>query len=200
VFTSTIGTVAEWRLIENMTMAESILSDGAGAAEVAQDTGEKESRRKQKPGGKAGFLLDELNDRILSFQNRRKENRSKSFYIKITGTVCSALTTILVGLQGFDKPYATWLSNLALAMSASVTVLTAWESFFDHRGLWVKYTKARSQLLAIKARLEFQLAGNNEPLSQDQLESHFRDYQAVLDEVNASWLQLRNQEQNFRRT
>jgi hypothetical protein len=43
---------------------------------------------------------------------------------------------------------------LALVLSALVTLFGEWDAFFNHRALWIRYTKTRYQLIGIKSELE----------------------------------------------
>jgi hypothetical protein len=167
----------------------------------AQKESKRDERKKPRPIGKAGLLLEMLDDRIDSYQRRREKNRAHAFRLRIAGTVFSAMTTLLLGLQVSEQVLGPTLKNVALCLSVFVTVITAWESFFDYKGLWVKYSKSRAQLLAVRAELDYLLAGAKPSLSDgkvelpdDKVDPLFRQYQSILEETNASWLQLRTAE------
>ncbi len=81
-----------------------------------------------------------------------------------------------------------------MLLSAFVTVFATWEAFFDHKGLWVKYTRARAQLQSVKAELEYMLAGGDLLLPDDKIDPLFRQYQQILEETNSSWLQMRSED------
>jgi hypothetical protein len=69
----------------------------------------------------------------------------------------AGVVTVLIGLQGetFDQ---TLLRNLALALGALITVVNAFDAFFDHRSLWIKKTVTLSRLYALKRDLSFEVA------------------------------------------
>ncbi len=85
-----------------------------------------------------------------------------------------------------------YLKNTALCFSALVTVFGAWEAFFDHRGLWVKYTRTHAQLLSIKASLDYLMLGGTD-IKQEEVDALFRKFEDVIAESNDSWLQLRSE-------
>jgi hypothetical protein len=152
-----------------------------------------QSRWKQNLKGKAGYLDIELQERCDAFQKKRQHNRSASFGIKLLATILAASTTVLVGLQNPDSGPADgatyWFRLAALVSSAVVTVLGACKAFFDYRGLWIRYTEARSRLLALRARLLY-MASGDKPLGDRTLDELFNTYEAVLDDLNEGWLAM----------
>jgi len=76
----------------------------------------------EPPKSKAEFLRAELKKDIKKFCEDRQSNKRKAFHLKIWGTVFSATTTILLGLQGFDH----WTTYLKLeAVLAELDYLLA---------------------------------------------------------------------------
>jgi hypothetical protein len=148
----------------------------------------------RKLHGQAAFLDKALSDRIDSFQVRRKQNRRLSFRLKIWATILSAVTTVLLGLQGVNLQ--AWVEpairDLALVVSSIVTVLGACEAFYDYRGLWVRYTETRARLLSLRARLQF-LSNGDGALSAKVLEDLFEAYERILGDSNDAWLRMRRQ-------
>jgi hypothetical protein len=142
---------------------------------------------------KADCLAKMLDEQISSFRTRRLRNKRMAFTLQMAGTLLSALTTVLLGVQFKEHPIDHfYMRNFALGFSAAVTVFSAWESFFDHKGLWVRFAKTHSQLLAIKAELDYLLSGGG-PVDDKNLDLLFTQYQTVLAESNNSWVQLRSQ-------
>jgi len=140
---------------------------------------------------KARFLDEALTKQIASFDTRRSQNKKKAFLSKILSISFSTLTTILLGWQGLTNPTLTVVKNIALLLSAVVTILSAWESFFNHRELWVRYTSTLTRLKTIQSDLHYLLAGAN--VNDDKLDELYNRFQAVIDETNASWVALRKE-------
>jgi hypothetical protein len=81
----------------------------------------------------------------------------------------------------------------ALAISASIAVVSAYEAFFDHRWLWIKYTNTLSQLYAISDDLDFIVAGASLPTDEELEKLHIRR-QSILKETGAAWYDKRAQD------
>src|ERR1700694_739198 len=109
--------------------------------------------------GKVKYLTETINAQIESFGKLRIINKGKAFWFKMLITSSSAATTILLGLQGLDHwtlfHAPTLVKNLALLLSALVTLFSTWDTFFNHKALWVRYTLTLSQLKGIRAELEY---------------------------------------------
>src|SRR5689334_6541408 len=83
--------------------------------------------------------------------------------------------------------------NVALVLSAVVTMLSAWDAFFNHRALWVRYTTIAAELKAIRSHLNYAtVGGTGDDSILDQL---FAQYQAVLKATNEWWLHQREAEE-----
>jgi hypothetical protein len=97
----------------------------------------------------------------------------------------------VLGLQGFDD-WTNYLKNAFLTFSAFVTVLTAWDAFFNHRALWVHYKSTQMQLEGILAELDYLQAGSNGSPKPEDVDHLFRKYEQVLERTAQSWLELRD--------
>ena len=143
------------------------------------------------------FLRTALKGQINSFRTRRSTNRRMAFFGKMAVSTLGAATTIIIGLQsnrlfelyGFAHA-SDWLSALALLTSASVTLFSVWEGFFDHRWLWIRYTATLGQLYAIAAEVEYLTAGGSD-VAADRLDSLFARMQTVLQDTNTAWSEKR---------
>jgi len=128
---------------------------------------------------------------IGSFRNKRDSNRKLAFRIKITIVSIGALTTIVLGLKSYvDFPKSNEiLSSLALVLSALIPIFAAWESFFDHRWLWVRYTGTLNSLYAVNDELEYGRAAGT--INKEQLDALFKRLQRALAEVDSEWTDKR---------
>jgi hypothetical protein len=143
--------------------------------------------------GKVKYLTETINEQIESFGKLRIINKGKAFWFKMLITSSSAATTILLGLQGLEH----WtllpplVKNLALLLSALVTLFSTWDTFFNHKALWVRYTLTLSQLKGIRAELEYLSSNGSQDLKEEDVDLLFRKYQSVIQETNSAWLSLR---------
>lgn len=146
--------------------------------------------------GKAKYLMDSLNQHLESFGKKRKENKDKAFWFKMFVTSFSAGTTILLGLQGLESitffNASIWVKNVALVFSAFVTLFSVWDTFFNHRALWVRYTKTITQLRGVKAELEY-LSSNEGKVKEEDVDRLYQKFQTILEATNAFWQSLRDE-------
>jgi hypothetical protein len=139
-------------------------------------------------------LREDLAAQIKSFGEKRITNKRRALWLKMLATTFSVLTTILLGLKGFE--YLTESSllfkNLPLVLSALVTLVSSFDGFFNHRALWVRYTLTVSNLRAIQDDLDYATADANAPPTQVRVDGLLKKYQNVLSETNTSWQTLRD--------
>jgi hypothetical protein len=141
---------------------------------------------------KGEFLSKALSEQINSFDLKRKGNRRKALYFKLTVTGLGGITTILLGLQ--VSGYEPVLRNLALVCSAGVTLLNTWDTFFNHRGLWTRYTATYTELRAIKSDLEYLRQGGDTSFAESKVDQLYDRFQGALNETNAWWQHERQEE------
>ncbi len=122
----------------------------------AEIPSENESIEAQK---KLDILLNQINDSIKEYRIKRQQNRRPALLFRILTTGLASVVTILIGMK-VSTAYSEWLNNIALIISALMTVVSAWNSFFDYTELWVYYTKAEEDLKILKDEIEFALVGN----------------------------------------
>ena len=95
-----------------------------------------------------------------------------------------AATTVIIGLQN-NKLFAIYprrvdfLSAAALLTSATVTLFSVWEGFFDYRWLWIRYTATLGQLYSISDELDYLTADKNVIVADDKIDNLFKRLQSV---------------------
>jgi hypothetical protein len=136
-------------------------------------------------------LESQLNERIADTTSRRNRDKFKATLLKMSNLLLAGVVTVLIGLQGenFDQ---TLLRNLALALGALITVVNAFDAFFDHRSLWIKKTVTLSRLYALKRDLSFEVAkaAPDEPQPQTMQGYHERLGNILEDDLR-EWIKLR---------
>jgi hypothetical protein len=145
---------------------------------------------------KVEFLRKCLDEQIIGFGKRRQANRNKAFRLRIAVVCCGAVTTILLGLHSVAESWQSFVKDCALIFSALVTVVGAFDAFYNHRALWIRYTVTYTQLKTLDSRLEYLTAGGLEELDDTEIDRLFTEFQQVLNETNANWLQLRKETQS----
>jgi hypothetical protein len=137
------------------------------------------------------FLRTQLKTNIDGFRLRRAASKSKAFFIRMAVVVFGALTTLLLGLKSNPllSMHEPLLSGAALFLSAAIPIFSAWDAFYDHRWLWVRYTAAQQALYGILDDLEYGLAQGE--ISRDQMDDFYKRFRAVLQETNSAWTDKR---------
>lgn len=142
---------------------------------------------------KINFLKNKTDKRINSFQERRNENRTNAIRIKLLSFSIASLTTILLGLNGLNTSSKVVFQNVAFTFSAITTLLTAWDTFFNYRGFWIRYTGTLNELYELKDNLEYLRTKEIENIKTEELDQLYQQYQRILDETNTTWVELRKE-------
>ena len=145
----------------------------------------------KSPEHKLIFLSKNIDDRIKSFEKRRESCRSKSFLLTVSLAVISAAVTVFIGIQGVEDSTRVVLLNIALILSALVTVGSVVESFFSPKELWIKYTEAVNLLKELKSDLEYLELGHKDSISVDKLDAIYTKYKKILKETNSTWISMK---------
>jgi hypothetical protein len=143
---------------------------------------------------KTDYLRNHLDTQIDEFNARRRRDKKKAVRAKVVQASAGAAVTVILGLDntalGFSTTTDARLKTLALFLSAAVTIVAAWDAFFDHRSLWIRYAGVLAGLRAIRAELEY-LTSDPDSINETELDGLFRRTQALLESANLSWQQLR---------
>lgn len=137
--------------------------------------------------GQTEFLIKDIERSIGSFEKRKNGNKSKAFWMQIAVTAVSAISAVLLGIKWAGQEDNT--RNIALILTSGVTVISAADSFFNHKKLWVNYNDTLTRLYALKFDMDFRLSTRKE-LSPVELKAYKDDYQAILDQTNEQWQKL----------
>lgn len=128
------------------------------------------------------FLQEEIDNRIIGARKKRKRDRSRAITLKMSSTIFAGIITILVGLQGEAFNQKT-LRNIALTLGATITVINAYDAFFDHRSLWIRRTVTLTRLYSLRRELKFEVAKAALNNINNELLSHFtKSLSAILQE------------------
>jgi hypothetical protein len=135
-------------------------------------------------------LRMELDKQLRIFSARRRRDKRKSTALQMATVSLSAIITVLLGLRLDPKP-GSILTNVALGLGAVVTILAAYDSFFDHRKLWVMRTITVRRLEDLQRELQFRCATSEENLN-DLSNSLFSRLNQILEDDHEEWLRMRN--------
>lgn len=139
----------------------------------------------------ATTLQNEIDRAIGQTGYQKLRNQRKATYIKLATLLFSTAATIFLGLKGLE-PEQTF-KNIAFVFSASVTLLTALEPFFNFRSFWVEHEIAQGHFIGLSADLAFYLAGNPQP-DANKLDEFHKTYNEIWAGLNAVWAENRRRE------
>ncbi|WP_298760086.1 DUF4231 domain-containing protein [uncultured Psychroserpens sp.] len=151
-------------------------------------------QKKEESKKKAEFLKKQIAERIQGFTKRRNDNKYKARNFHVLITVLGAFSTIVLGFDFINLKSLSFFEdqakNLALIISALITVVSAYNTFFDHKGLWVNYTSIRNSLYNLDFEIDYYLEGN-EDIREGKIEEFKERYNEILDLANHKWTKLR---------
>jgi hypothetical protein len=141
------------------------------------------------------ILVEEISTMADKTSNWSRDNKKKSFNIYIGIAVASATITILVAIAN-DMPesWSLVVKILTLILSATTTVLAAWDGFYNHKQLWINYGETRNHLRSLQLKLN--LLKQSERENDDYLREVYEEYQNILQNGNSNWKALRMEESN----
>jgi hypothetical protein len=93
--------------------------------------GEDES--KVNTSARVAFLREELERQMARASLKRSRDKAKAFRLQMATVALSATITVLLGIRIGTRVQPV-LANVALAFGALVTVLAAFDAFYNHRG------------------------------------------------------------------
>lgn len=142
---------------------------------------------------KAGFLRQAIEKAVNQTGYQKLRNQKRASFIKLAAMIFSSAATVLLGLKGVGSEQM--FKNIAFVFSASVTLLTALEPFFNFRSFWVEHEIAQGRFLGLRADLEFYLAGlDSNHLDEGKLDTFHERYQKIWDDLNTVWAENRRRE------
>lgn len=141
------------------------------------------------------YLSQEIEKHIDLFDGKRQKNKFLALGIKLLGAMLAGTVTVLLGISVPQKSMT--YNNIALIFSALMTVLAAWDVFFNHKALWIRFTLATNALRALKQDLEYTNAksgGRIDVQDTDRINSQLK---AILKQTHESWEELRREDSNL---
>jgi hypothetical protein len=130
---------------------------------------------------------------MATFNADRLRHKRLAVALKASTVLTAGIATVLIGWKssGGTPPI---LCNIALILGVAVTVMSAYEAFFDPRILWIRETVVSAQLKDLRRDLGYSVAtcGTNEP-DRRILEEFKNRLDRILAESLKAWLHLRGQ-------
>jgi hypothetical protein len=194
-----------WRLLHGwllFTFTTSLLGMCASGAFYRRISRSSDASRGPDPDGdnaaaavhdRAGILRYAIEKAINQTGYQKLRNQKRASYIKLAAMLFSSAATVLLGLKGVGSEQV--FKNIAFVFSASVTLLTALEPFFNFRSFWVEHEIAQGRFLGLRADLDFYLAGSDaKHPDETKLAGFHQAYQKIWDDLNTVWAENRRRE------
>ena len=145
-----------------------------------------------KPKERLDCLSKELNLLVGRYARECVRHKNKALALKIASVLLATSITILLGLKFPDNQLRAELSDIALVLGGLITVLSAYEAFFDPRSLWVRETVTFARLKDLQRDLRFWAAGlEDEEADPKELERYKRRLDRILEESLKYWMKIR---------
>ncbi|HWZ45149.1 MAG TPA: DUF4231 domain-containing protein [Candidatus Saccharimonadales bacterium] len=138
------------------------------------------------------FLSQEVQRHLNLFDRKRQKNKFLALGIKLFGAALAGAITILLGISIPQKSMA--YNNIALVLSALIAVLAAWDGFFNHRALWIRFTITTNALRALEQDIGYFKAKGGGHIDVEETDRLNARLAAVLKQVNESWQELRRED------
>ncbi|MCP4111148.1 MAG: DUF4231 domain-containing protein [Desulfobacteraceae bacterium] len=139
---------------------------------------------------KAEWLRNKIEKSIEKTRKNRSSNKKKASYVKIITIIFSGFITILLGLQiqGFEDLF----KGVALILGAFVSMLNAFEPFFNFRALWVESEATLGAFHLLQEEVEFYMTGTDpEEWSEEKINNFNSEYQQIWQKYSHTWIEYR---------
>jgi len=138
------------------------------------------------------FLKNEIKNLIDHYKADRQRHKRLALALKAMSVSLAGTITVLLGLKVSSGAATVLFSNIALVLGALITVVGAYEAFFDPRVLWVRETVVFARLTDLERDLDFTINGSSDgELDSAALDCFKARLDSILQESLNSWLQLR---------
>lgn len=141
---------------------------------------------------KKQFLKDELSSLIQKYRKERVRHKRTALLLKVSAVTLAGIITVLVGWKSDPFSENLYRENITLVLGAGITLISAYDAFFDPRTLWVQETLVLSKLLYLKRELNFQISNTPDDSHHDSiLDSIKQELDQILEESLKVWLRIR---------
>ena len=135
-------------------------------------------------------LEDDIDRLVKRYGSDAVRHKRTALVLKILSVCTAATITILLGLKLQSPSLKDDLANIALVLGAFITVLSAYEAFFDPKALWIRETVTFARLKDLQRDVRFWARGLEAP-EEAQLHEFKRRLDRVLDDSLKYWMKVR---------
>jgi hypothetical protein len=140
------------------------------------------------------LLKQNLGETIQKLKKRKSQAKTKSTFIVVYGALASGITTILIGLSTYSVlgKYTTYLTIAALIVSATLTIVQAWDGLFHHKRLWIIQSQALYKFKNLSEDLSH--IESTKQVDQGLVNDCYKQYKEIYDTWNSEWYDMRNKD------
>jgi hypothetical protein len=139
------------------------------------------------------FVAGEVRRILTAIKRHQNADRRRAFGLQMATVTLSACSTVLLGVRVGD-PGRQVLLDVALGLSAMITVLAAWDAFFSHRSLWIQASQTVLRLESLDRDLTFYSAGLTGSPDPDEVRAFLDRLDVILKGHHEAWAKLRQRE------
>ncbi|WP_042415093.1 SLATT domain-containing protein [Streptacidiphilus anmyonensis] len=139
------------------------------------------------------FVAAEVRRIMAAVKRHQNGDRRRAFGLQMATVTLSACSTVLLGVRVGD-PGRQVLLDVALGISALITVLAAWDAFFSHRSLWIQASQTVLRLESLDRDITFYSKGLTDGPASDQVREFLERLDEILREHHDGWAKLRRRE------
>jgi hypothetical protein len=138
------------------------------------------------------YFSKELEKQVDRYRNESSHYKTVAFRLKIVSVFLAAIITVLLGLKIGDSAMIGIFSNVALILGASITVLSAYEAFFDPRALWVRETVTFARLKDLQRDMDFWKSGlEPDEIKMEELNRFKKRLDLILEDTLSYWMKIK---------
>jgi hypothetical protein len=138
------------------------------------------------------FFIEELDKLVNRYKDESTQYKKKALRLKIISVFLAAIITVLLGIKLGDDSWTNTLSNISLILGASITVLSAYEAFFDPRALWVRETVTFVRLKDLQRDLAFWKSGiDPNDFAPEELTNFKQRLDLILQDTLKYWMKIK---------
>ncbi|MGY2119776.1 SLATT domain-containing protein [Nocardia gipuzkoensis] len=127
-----------------------------------------------------------LSKTIAKHDKRKNQLRRANWTLRIGAMVLGGISTVILGLQIDSDSYTLVSRNIALVISAVLTLITSLHSFWDLDNYWLKRKVIYNELVLLGERLDF-LKASDSPIKEIELNKLFSNYLEILGKHSEYW-------------
>ena len=139
-------------------------------------------------------LQTDIDSHVKRYAVECVKHKNRALMLKVTSVCLAATITSLLGVK-FNESHTDLrnaLSNIALVLGGLITVLSAYEAFFDPRALWVRETVIFARLKDLQRDLRYWASGiDSNDLKLETLELFKGRLDRILEDSLKYWMKIR---------